>query len=92
MRSSSSSAVASRVVDRELDLDGQVRRELEEMLLVQDAVTAESGDRPKRRASVDPHRLRLLEQPFVQRDVPVHAVLVQVETQQRPGHDDVPQR
>ena len=41
------------------------------MLLVQDAVAAEAGDRAKRRAAVNALLLRLLEQPLVQRDMAV---------------------
>ncbi len=61
------------------------------MLLVQDSVAAETGDCAESRAAVNAQRLRLLEQPLVQRDMAMHAVFVHVEAQQRAGHDDVPQ-
>src|SRR5215475_6317763 len=52
------------VGDHELDLDRRVGRELEEVLLVQDAVAPETGNRPESGSAVDAELLRLLEQPF----------------------------
>src|SRR6266516_4204766 len=63
----------------ELHLDRHVRGELEEMLLVQNAVTTEAGDGAKRGAAVDAHLLGLLEQPLEQRHVLMGAILVNVE-------------
>src|SRR6266545_2532093 len=58
----------------EFDLDGHVRRELEKVLLVQDAMPAETRDRPECRPAVNAEPLRLFEKPFEQRDVLVSPI------------------
>src|SRR5438477_5642865 len=69
-----------------LHLDRHVGCQLEKMLLVQDAVAAESRDRAKRGAAVDAHFLGPLEQPLEQRDVLMRAILVNVEAKQGAAH------
>src|SRR5581483_4708569 len=74
------------VRDDELHFDRQVAGELEKMLLVDDAVPAESGDRAERRAAPDPDPLGALEQPLVEQHAAVLAVLVHVEAQEGAFH------
>src|ERR1043165_4201000 len=74
----------------EFDHDGHVGRELEEMLFVQDAMTPESGDGAKCRSATDTGLLRLLEQPFEQRDMVVDATFMHVKPQYRAFHASPP--
>src|SRR5947207_7386226 len=67
------------VGDDELHLDRHVGGQLEEVLLVQDAVTAEAGHRAECRSALDAEFFRLLEQPFEQRDVAMGPVLLTVQ-------------
>src|SRR5206468_4396324 len=78
------------VGDHELDLDRHCRGELEEMLLVEDAMPSVSGDGAKRGSAVNSQSFRLFEQPLVHCDVMMDAIFVHVKTKQRTGHD-VPQ-
>src|SRR5438105_6099911 len=79
-------SVGVRIAHRKIDLDGHIAREFEEMLFVKHAVTPEARDRAKCGAAVDPQFLRLLEQPLVEQDVVVLAILVHIKAQQRPFH------
>src|SRR6185295_7046484 len=74
------------VGDHELDLDGHVRRELEEVLFVQDAMPSVTGNRAKRRAAANTQLFSLFEQPLVQDDVRLLAILVNVKAQQLAVH------
>src|SRR5215468_9740708 len=75
------------VGDDELDLDGGIGRQLEEVLLVQDTVAAEAGNRAKRRTAVNAQLLGLLEQPLEQGDVAMGPVFVDVEAQDGSSHE-----
>src|SRR6187401_3351485 len=74
------------VGDHEFDLDGHVRRELEEVLFVQDAMPSVTGNRTKRRAAADTQHFGLFEQPLVQGDMSLLAILLNVEAQQLAVH------
>src|SRR6185295_10962199 len=78
------------VGDDKFDRDGQVGRELKKMLLVQDAMTPESGDGAKCRPAMDAGLLRLLEQPFEKRHMMVNAAFVHVKPQYRALHASPP--
>src|SRR5581483_10815416 len=67
------------VAHQEFDFDRQIARQLEEVLLVDHAVTAETRDTAEYRPAADTDLFRLLEQPLVEQDVVVLAVLVHVE-------------
>src|SRR5205085_7629161 len=74
------------VVDGEIDLDGEIARELEEMLFVQYALPSIARYRAKRRSARNAELLRLLEQPLVEQHMAVLAILVQAKAQQRAVH------
>src|SRR6185437_1924765 len=76
--------------DDEIDLHRNVACQLEEMLLVQDTMTAESRDCTKRTAALDAARLGSLQQPFIEQHMVMPAVLMHVKAQQRARHD-IPQ-
>src|SRR5437763_899984 len=71
-----------------LDFDRHVGGKLEKMFLVQNAVPAKPRNRAKSRSTMDPQLLGLLEQPLEQRDVPMRAVFVDIEAQDRAIHAD----
>src|SRR5882724_815657 len=73
---------------REIDRDREIAGQLEKMLFVKNAVAPKAGDGAKRRAAVDAQLFRLLEQPFVEQDVIVLAILVDVKAKQSPFHGE----
>lgn len=73
---------------QKLDLHGRVPGELEEVVLVQNSVTTESGRGTERRTSVYTDLPCLFEQPFVEQPVAVFSVLVHVEPKIRSLHRD----
>src|SRR5438552_14641394 len=75
------------IAQQEFDLDREIAGQLEEVLLVQHAVAAVAGDRAKGRAAVNLRLLGRLEQPFVEQDAVVLAVLVHIEAQTGALHD-----
>src|SRR4030095_2149414 len=74
----------------EFDLDGHVRRQLEEVLVVQDARPSVTGNRAKRRAAANTQHFGLFEQPLVQGDARLLAILMNVKAQQLAVHRDSP--
>jgi len=74
------------IADQEIDLHSQIAGELEKVLLVNFAVTAEPGDRAERRAAVYAEFFRPLEQPLVKEDAVVSTVFVHVERQKTAFH------
>src|SRR5439155_1100638 len=75
------------LAQQEFDLDREIAGQFEEVLLVQHAVAAVAGDRAKGRAAVNPRLFGRLEQPFVEQDAVVLAVLVHIEAQTGALHD-----
>src|SRR6266480_1501023 len=75
------------IAEQEFDLDREIAGQFEEVLLVQHAVATVAGNRAKSRAAVSPCLLGRLEQPFVEQDALVLAVLVHVEAKIGALHD-----
>src|SRR2546422_258975 len=67
--------------------EGRLGGRFEKVLLVQPPVAAVARDRAKGGAAVNPRLLGRLEQPFVEQDAVVLAVLVHIETQTGALHD-----
>src|SRR6267143_1873870 len=75
------------IAQQEFDLDREIAGQFEEVLLVQHAVATVAGNRAESRTAVNPCLLSRLEQPFVEQDAVVLAVLVHIEAEVGAFHD-----
>jgi len=77
-----------RIIHDELHQDRHVTCQFEEMLLVQDPVSAKTRDSFKDRSSMDMGCFGFLQDPFVKQDAAMLLVLVHVETKRITLHNE----
>jgi len=69
------------ITDHEHDFHRQIARQLEEMVFMQDAVPAKPSNGAKSRTAVDAQLLGLFQQPFIEQNAVMPAMLGDVELQ-----------